>query len=186
MIEAVAQLRKVWSFWLDLPGGAERDELEIDLQVAWERRSSTTKGFAAPEVERAFERARELCGQRADHPQLPTVLCGLHSYHQHRSGAHVAYDIAAELLGLAERRQDPAALRRWASPLAVSALHSGNQQLAVAHFEHALAFYDLADRRSPVFRRCLTFGLPPINFIPLIMLWRGDLDQAQCAAHGAC
>ena len=109
MVEAVAQLTQGLELLADLPGGAERDELEIDLQVALGAAFIATKGFAAPEVERAYERARELCRQRADHPQLPTVLYGLHSYHQHRSGTHVAYDVAAELLGLAERRQDPAA-----------------------------------------------------------------------------
>jgi hypothetical protein len=79
------------------------------------------------------------------------VLSGLHLYHQHRSGVHVAYDFAAELLRLAERRQDPAACAVGHNRLAVSAMHGGNHQLAVAHFEHAFAFYDLADRRSPVF-----------------------------------
>ena len=86
MVETVAQLTQGLELLADLPGGAERDELEIDLQVALGAAFITTKGFAAPEVERAFERARELCRQRADHPQLPTVLSGLHSYHQHRSG----------------------------------------------------------------------------------------------------
>ena len=178
MVETVAQLTQGLELLADLPGGAERDELEIDLQVALGAAFIATKGFAAPEVERAFERARELCRQRADHPQLPTVLSGLHSYHQHRSGTHVAYDVAAELLGLAERRQDPAACAVGHHRLAVSALHSGNHQLAVAHFEHALAFYDLADRRSPVFLPLSDIRVAALNFIPLIMLWRGDLDQA--------
>ena len=178
MVETVAQLTQGLELLADLPGGAERDELEIDLQVALGAAFIATKGFAAPEVERAYERARELCRQRADHPQLPTVLSGLHSYHQHRSGTHVAYDVAAELLGLAERRQDPAACAVGHHRLAVSALHSGNHQLAVAHFEHALAFYDLADRRSPVFLSLSDIRVAALNFIPLIMLWRGDLDQA--------
>jgi predicted ATPase len=176
MVEAVAQLTQGLELLADLPGGAERDELEIDLQVALGAAFIATKGFAAPEVERAYERARELCRQRADHPQLPTVLSGLHWYHQHRSG--VAYDVAAELLGLAERRQDPAARALGHYRFAVSALFSGNHQLAVAHFEHALAFYDLADRRSPVFLPLSDIRVAAINFIPLIMLWRGDLDQA--------
>ena len=82
MVETVAQLTQGLELLADLPGGAERDELEIDLQVALGAAFITTKGFAAPEVERAYERARELCRQRADHPQLPTVLSGLHLYHQ--------------------------------------------------------------------------------------------------------
>jgi predicted ATPase len=178
MVEAVAQLTQGLELLADLPGGAERDELEIDLQVALGAAFITTKGFAAPEVERAYERARDLCRQRADHPQLSAVLSGLHLYHLHRSGTHVACDVAEELVRLAERRQDIPGCSVGHYRLAVSALHSGNHRLAVAHFEHALAFYDLADRRSPVFLPLPDIRVTANNFIPLIMLWRGDLDQA--------
>jgi class 3 adenylate cyclase/predicted ATPase len=178
MVEAVAQLTQGLELLADLPGGAERDGLEIDLQVALGAAFIATKGFAAPEVERAYERARELCRQRADHPQLPTALYGVYLYHLHRSGTHVAADVALELLGLAERRQDTAACAVGHRCLAVSAMHSGSHQLAVTHFEHALTFYDLADRRSPVFLALSDIRVTAINFIPLIMLWRGDLDQA--------
>ena len=35
-----------------------------------------TKGYAAPEVEVAYARARELCQQMGETPQLFPVLCG--------------------------------------------------------------------------------------------------------------
>jgi hypothetical protein len=51
--------------------------------------------------------------------------------------------------------------------LAVGALHRGNQQLALAHFELALALYDRADHRSPVCScRCLISGSPPLILSP--------------------
>ena len=185
MVEAVAQLTQGLKLLADLPGGAERDELEIDLQVALGAAFIATKGFAAPEVERAYERARELSRQRADHPQWPTVLYGMWSYHLHRSGTLVAYDFAAELLGLAERRQDTAACAVGHRCLAVSALFSGNHRLAVAHFEHALAFCDRAERQSPLFLSLTDIRVAALNFIPLIMLWRGDLDQAAMRSRTA-
>src|SRR6476660_5071870 len=55
----------------DLPAGDERDHLELDVQVALGAAIAATRGFAALEVGRAYERAVELCRQRADHPELP-------------------------------------------------------------------------------------------------------------------
>ena len=160
MIEAVAQLAQGLELLADLPAGDERDHLELDVQVALGAAIAATKGFAALEVGRAYERARELCRQGADHPELPAVLWGLYVHHLHRSGVHVAYDVAEELLRLAEQRRDPAACAVGHRSLAVGALHRGNQQLALPHFELALALYDRADHRSPCSCRCLTSGSP--------------------------
>jgi hypothetical protein len=94
----------------------------------------TTKGFAASEVERSYERARELC-------RFPAILYGLAMYHLHRSGTSATDDVNQELLRVAEQRRDTAACAIAHSRLGVSALHSGNQWLAIAHFEQAIAFY---------------------------------------------
>jgi predicted ATPase/class 3 adenylate cyclase len=185
MIEAVAQLAQGLELLADLPAGDERDHLELDVQVALGAATAATKGFAALEVGRAYERARELCRQRADHPELPAVLSGLYVHHTHLSGARAGYEVAEELVGLAERRQDPAACAIGHRFLAASELHRGNQQLALAHFERALAFCDQADRRSPVFLSTSDNWVASLNFIPLILLWRGEIDQAIARSHAA-
>src|SRR5216683_1983437 len=185
MIEAVAQLAQGLELLADLPAGDERDHLELDVQVALGAATAATKGFAALEVGRAYERARELCRQRADHPELPAVLSGLYVHHTHRSGARAGYEVAEELVGLAERRQDPAACAVGHRFLAASELHRGNQQLALLHFERALAFCDQADRRSPVFLSGSDNRVASLNFIPLILLWRGEIDQAIARSRAA-
>jgi predicted ATPase len=184
MIEAVAQLAQGLQLLADLPTGDERDHLELDVQVALGAAFVATKGYAALEVERAYERTRELCRQRADHPQLPAVLWGLFAHHLHRSGIHVAYDVAEELLLLAEQRRDPAACAVGHRCLAIGAMHRGNQQLALAHFELALAHYDRADRRSPVFLGT-DIRVTTLNFIPLTLLWRGEIDEAIARSRAA-
>ncbi|MCK1755350.1 AAA family ATPase [Bradyrhizobium sp. 137] len=183
MIEAVAQLAQGLELSADLPAGDERDQLELDVQVALGAAFVATKGFAALEVGRAYERARELCRQRADHPELPAVLWGLYVHHMHRSGVDVGYEFAEELLRLAEHRRDPAACAVGHRCLAVGAMHRGNQRLALAHFELALAPYDRADHRSPVFLSDLRVA--SLNFIPLILLWRGEIDQAIARSRAA-
>jgi predicted ATPase len=56
MIEAVAQLAQGLELLADLPAGDERDHLELDVQVALGAAIAATKGFAALEVGRAYER----------------------------------------------------------------------------------------------------------------------------------
>jgi class 3 adenylate cyclase/predicted ATPase len=188
MTEAVVQLTQASRLVTDLPPGADRDQLEIDVQVALGGAFAATKGFSAPEVERSYQRARELCRDRPDHFDLPAVLFGLHLYHQHRSGTHVAYGFAEELLRLAEQRQDKAACALGHWRLALNAMWSGNQQSALTHFEQAIAFYDRAEPHPSVVVSLSDVRVTSLNFIPLVLLWRGDLDQAvtrSCTAFTA-
>jgi predicted ATPase len=196
MIEAVAQLVQGLELLADLPAGDERDQLELDVQVALGAAFAATKGFAALEVGRAYERARELCRQWADHPELPAVLCGFvrassasirrsRRLRRCRGAAAPRRTAAKELLRLAEQRQDPAACAVGHRCLAVGALHRGNQQLALAHFELALALFDRADRRSPLFLAVSDIQVASLNFIPLILLWRGEIDQAIARSRAA-
>jgi predicted ATPase len=188
MTEAVVQLTQALRLVTDLPTGADRDQLEIDVQVALGGAFAATKGFTAPEVETSYQRARELCRDRPDHFDLPAVLFGLHLYHQHRSGTHVAYGFAEELLRLAEQRQDEAACALGHWRLALNAMWSGNQQFALTHFEQAIAFYDRAEPHPSVDLSLSDVRVTSLNFIPLILLWRGDLDQAvtrSCTAFTA-
>ena len=69
-----------------------------------------TKGFAAPEVERAYARAHELCQQMGDTPQLFEVLRGLWRFYGVRAAFQKTQALGEQLLCLAQRSQDPALL----------------------------------------------------------------------------
>ena len=62
-----------------------------------------TKGFAAPEVEQAYTRARELCQQVGETPQLFPVLFGLWAFYLGRGELQTARELAEQLLSLAQR-----------------------------------------------------------------------------------
>ena len=57
-----------------LPDTPERARQELGLQITLGPALLATKGLAAPEVERAYTRARELCQQVGETPQLFPVL----------------------------------------------------------------------------------------------------------------
>jgi len=53
-----------------LPDTPDRAQQELTLQVALGGPLAATKGYAAPEVEETYTRARDLCRQVGETPQL--------------------------------------------------------------------------------------------------------------------
>ena len=92
MVEAAAQLTQALDLLTGLPVGPDRDQKELDLQIALGAVLITTKGWAAPEVGKTHARARELCTEEAQTPQLLAALSGLFVHHLHWSSKHVALE----------------------------------------------------------------------------------------------
>ena len=73
-VEAVAHLTKGLELLKTLPDTPERIPQELTLQLALGMPLMATKGYAAPEVGQVYARARELCKQMGETPQLFPVL----------------------------------------------------------------------------------------------------------------
>jgi predicted ATPase len=86
-VEAVGHLTAGLEVLAVLPDTPERTQQELGLQTALGSALMVTKGFAAPEVEHAYARARELCRQVGDTPELFTVLWGLWYFYFARRGS---------------------------------------------------------------------------------------------------
>src|SRR5438093_4303313 len=69
-----------------------------------------TKGQAAPEVLHAYARARALCQQVGESPQLFQVLRGLWYFYLHRVELRTARELGEQLLTLAQHVGDLALL----------------------------------------------------------------------------
>ena len=65
------------------------------------------KGQASPEVEQAYARAQELCGQIEADPQLFRVLMGLYRFHAGKGHYQKAREIMEQFYIAAQRMQDP-------------------------------------------------------------------------------
>ena len=66
-----------------------------------------TKGHAAPEVEQTYARARALCEQVGETPQLFPTLWGLCRCYNARAALPTARELGEQLVQLAEREADP-------------------------------------------------------------------------------
>jgi predicted ATPase len=76
-VEAISHLTRALELLQTLPEAPARAQQELTLQYTLGVPLQTTKGWAAPEVERVYTRAYALCQQVGDTRELFLVLCGL-------------------------------------------------------------------------------------------------------------
>ena len=131
-----------------LPETPARLQQELDLQVALGAALRATQGSAAPEVERTYGRARALCAQLGDTPQLFPVLRGLMQYYQNRGDIQTATQLGEQLLRLAQAQPDPAPRLLAHYQLGTVVFYRGEPAAAQTHHTQALALYDPQAHRA--------------------------------------
>jgi predicted ATPase len=178
MIEATTHLTHALELLADAPPSAERDQQELELRVALGPALIAVRGYGALEVGKNYGRARELCGKNVESPRLLPVLTGLQLYHSHSSGPNVGREIAQEVLCLAERHGDAAAIVMGHRMMGVSSLFSGNLTSALDHLDRTLALYNPAYSVSPILQGGLETRVFSRSLIALVLLWQGHADRA--------
>jgi tetratricopeptide (TPR) repeat protein len=126
-----------------LPDDAERARQELAVQSALGASFANVKGWAAPEIEPVYARARELCAQIHDPALAFRTLHGQWVVRWWRRELHEALKFADELLAAAEDVKDPAMLLAGNHARGVVLLELGELVSANEHQERALAFFDL-------------------------------------------
>jgi predicted ATPase len=98
-VEAIAHLTQGLALLTTLPETPARAQQELDLQIALGPALSATKGPAAPEVEQTYARARVLCAQVGDTPQLFPTLGGLWRFYYARGALRTARELGNSSTG---------------------------------------------------------------------------------------
>jgi predicted ATPase len=177
-VEAISHLTTALALLQTLPDTPERAQHELDVRLALGIPLVLTRGHAAPEVETTYARARELCRQLGDAPQLFSALLGLMRFYFHRGELATAHDLGEELLRLAGRLDDAGLVVRAHVMLAEVLLWLGEFARARAHAEQGLALYDSQQHRDHVFRFGNDSGVC-CRFLAAMTLWvLGYPDQA--------
>jgi predicted ATPase/class 3 adenylate cyclase len=107
-LEAVSHLRQGLKVLKTLPETPARAQYELALQTTLGPALMAIKGYAAVEVEQAYARARELCHQAGETPQLFPTLWGLWRFYSGRGALQKAQELGEDLLALAQRLGDDA------------------------------------------------------------------------------
>lgn len=134
-----------------LAGSAAREgraETELSLQLTLAPALMAAKGYGAPEVERACARARSLCEHIGDEQQMFRALVGLWNFYWVRGELATARDVAAQLLELADRANDPIREIRAHAAMGEILFHTGELEASHRHLQRGVELYDSVPRRS--------------------------------------
>jgi predicted ATPase/DNA-binding winged helix-turn-helix (wHTH) protein len=134
-----------------LPPTAERTQQELALQCALGASLMAVKGFAAPEVERAYGRAQALCEQVGESPQLGLVLWGLLQFYMVRTELQMAQKLGERLINLAQSLHDLDLLLAAHNGLGTILSYRGELPAAHAHLEQSITLYDPQKHHSRAF-----------------------------------
>ena len=138
-----------------------------------------TDGYASPNVGRVYLKARELYDQLGgDSPDISEVLWGLWTFHTLSADLETARHIAGEFLSLSERLPYPGLAMRGHWALETTFTHLGNFELALDHFEKALAVYDPKQHRDDSFLYALNPGVAMPCFAAWSLWFTGRTDES--------
>jgi predicted ATPase len=161
-----------------LPDNPERAEQELCLQLTLGVPLIATEGYAAPEVGSVYLRARELCHQLGDTPDVSETLWGLWTFYTLKAELVTAREIAEELLRLAERLPYPGMAMRGHWAIEITFAHLGEFALALEHYEKALLLYDPMRHLDDGFLYALNPGVAMPCFAAWAFWFLGQPDQA--------
>jgi predicted ATPase len=155
--EAIVYLNRALALLLAQPETPQRAQQELALQVALGAPLIAARGYTAPELERAFNRAQDLCQQIGETPQLFRVLWGLGRFYLVRPQLDAAVKVGQRLLAQARRTRDPDLLLEAHNSLGAVRFHRGELRLAREHLERGFALYDPERHRA----HALLYGQDP-------------------------
>ena len=176
--EAVGHLTRALELLSTLPESPERDQREIGLRVSLGVAAGSAGSFAEPDVQRAFERARDLCGRAGQTPQLFPALRGLYIFYVLTGKPRTARETAQQLLHLAEAEGNPVTLLSSHQAMGFTSMVLGDLPQARAYLEKGLAFYDLERARSAPILAGPQPGVECLGNLSWVLWFLGYPDQA--------
>ena len=181
--EAMSHLTTGLSLLQPLPETLARQQQELPLQLALGTAMTIVRGFAAPEVEAAYTRARVLCQQLGDTQDVSPVLFGLWQFSLIRADLSLARQLGEDLLGLAAQRDETPLSVIGHYTLGATSYFLGELLSARRHLEAGIAGYTPAQRSSPLFRAGQDPGVG-CHSVAARTLWAlGYPDQALARVH---
>ena len=177
--EAVEFLTQALTLLKTLPDTPECVQRELDLQTTLGPALMAIKGWGAPEVEQIYARARELCGQVEDGPQLFQVLRGLWAFYLVRAQLQTARELGEQLLRVAQGEEDASLLLEAHQMQGNTLFYRGELVPARTHLEGGIALYTPQQHRPHITRYGgADPGVGCLSYDALALWMQGYPDQA--------
>ena len=146
-VESLRLFERGTALLASVPPSRQRLQQEIGLTESSGAALLATQGYAAPEVERRFARALELCRELGGDVPLK-VLYGIWVMHVTRSDREATAALLPQLAAHAERARDPVALYTAHTAAAIRAFATGAFERARDEASRAVQWYDADELRA--------------------------------------
>ena len=184
-LEAIGHLTTALDVLKTLPDTPERTQHELTLYTALGVPLRATKGFGAPEVGQVYARARALCQQVEETPQLSPVLRGLWEFYELQGELQTARELGEQLLILAQHVREEELLLVAHHVLGDTLVWLGEFAGARAHLEQGMALYHPQQHGSHAFLYGYDSGVHGLSFGAWALWYLGYPDQALRRIHDA-
>jgi class 3 adenylate cyclase len=185
MTEAAALLGKGLGLISAVPDSKQRQEQELDLQIALGQAMIAMHGYTASAVSQAYERARALCEQlECTHKLLP-ILYGQWAHHS-VSDLGQARKLADEIRDFGAMQNESVARVMGCRASGLTHLLVGDFAVARSYLDQGLALYDAAERASYASIYATTDPLIFFrSYLSLALVCCGHLGQARSCSDAA-
>ena len=141
-VEAVAHLEKALSLVPELSEVSNRPEQELRLLNIISAPLMNSKGYAAPETGRMYDRAYQLCKSVGGSEHIYQALSGICQYHMVVGDMNTALRFANETLERAEKKENPGPLLEAHRLMGLSFAWEGSLRRSLHHFQRVQELYD--------------------------------------------
>ena len=183
--EAIQYLTQALNMLYTLPETPERAQQELPLQLALGSPLLASKGYGAPDVERVFSRARELCQQTGDTTQLFPILRYLWYVTAAHTDHQVAQELAEQMMDMAKAAADPASLMEAHYALWCQSFVAGELAPARDHLERLVRLYNRQDHHALASLYGQDPGVTSQAQLSVTLWILGFPEQARQTAHQA-
>ncbi len=176
--EAIAHLTQGLTGLPELPQTPEHLRQELDFHILLGQSLTVTQGMGHPEVKQAYDRAKALCHQMGDTPQLFLILRGLILYYLVQGPLQTARQLSELLRRHARAQSDPEPLMLAHYSLGQVAFYLGELRSAQTHHAEALTIYHAQKDRPLAVRYGTDVGVAARGWLARELWCLGYPDQA--------
>jgi class 3 adenylate cyclase/DNA-binding winged helix-turn-helix (wHTH) protein/predicted ATPase len=177
-MEAASHFAKALELLGACPESPKRDRHELALLLDLRRALVAARGYSAPEVGHALNRARELCQQLEDHSRLFQVLRSLGAFYGQRGELRTSQALSDEALALAQHLHDP--VRRIQALVQRGSVQYWRGELLGARedFEQCVGLYEPEQHCAHLASFGQDVGLTFRSYMAMVLWLLGYPDQA--------
>jgi adenylate cyclase len=181
--EAVTHFNNALTLLEMLPDTPERANIELSLLDRLLCSLFPTIGYGAPEVLVTCERARKLCKQVGETPQLLKALMGLGVFYSMRGEYQIALELCWQNVRLAKKMNEPLhiATSHWVPGMIL--FYMGEFLEARQHLEYMIDYYDHHKPRSLAYAYALDPGVACLLWDAFALWYLGFPDKAMIRAR---